>query len=480
MNHKKQLWLLLGSIAVFLAAFFMYAVDKQNFLYPIMLPFGLIVVYLLFFRVDILVYLLAFLTPLSIPLKEFGFAYSFDVTIPSEPIMIMLMLLLLCRILYDLSFEKELRTHPVTVAIALYFVWLLISCITSEMPIVSIKAVLSQMWFVCSSYFMVLYIMRNNFKNIVTFFTFHAIGIAIVVLYTTLRHFMMGFSKETGYWIMSPFYNDHTAYGAITGFMLPIVFFFIFLPDISKKMRILYIFLSGIIAAGLYLSFSRAAWLSVVGAAVVWFILKLKIKFKWILLTTLLMGCFFYFFADDIVYKMSKNEQNSSRNFSEQLQSITNISTDDSNLERLNRWVSAWGMIKDRPLVGWGPGTYQFQYAPYQKSEYETKISTSFGNGGSVHSEYFLSWSETGSIGLLTVLSMIVLILYYGVKTYKCQTNPMARWVGLAMLLALVTYFIHGIMNNFLDTDKLALPYWAAFAAIVGSSTFSEKKQNTV
>ena len=30
-----------------------------------------------------------------------------------------------------------------------------------------------------------------------------------------------------------------------------------------------------------------------------------------------------------------------------------------------------------------------------------------------------------------------------------------------------VTYFIHGTMNNFLDTDKLAVPVWSCAALIV-------------
>ena len=68
---------------------------------------------------------------------------------------------------------------------------------------------------------------------------------------------------------------------------------------------------------------------------------------------------------------MSRNSQDSSGKLVEHLQSISNISTDASNVERLNRWVSAFGMIKEKPLVGWGPGTYQFEYAPFQKGKYK-------------------------------------------------------------------------------------------------------------
>ena len=44
-----------------------------------------------------------------------------------------------------------------------------------------------------------------------------------------------------------------------------------------------------------------------------------------------------------------------------------------SNLERINRWQSAFRLFKERPILGWGPGAYQFVYAPYQKAKEKTQ-----------------------------------------------------------------------------------------------------------
>jgi hypothetical protein len=33
--------------------------------------------------------------------------------------------------------------------------------------------------------------------------------------------------------------------------------------------------------------------------------------------------------------------------------------------------------------------------------------------------------------------------------------------------LFLTTYFVHGILNNFMDTDKAAVPNWAMCAAFI-------------
>ncbi len=60
---------------------------------------------------------------------------------------------------------------------------------------------------------------------------------------------------------------------------------------------------------------------------------------------------------------------------------MTNISSDASNLERINRWDCAISMFKERPFFGYGPGTYMFQYAKYQLKKNRTIISTNVAFG---------------------------------------------------------------------------------------------------
>jgi hypothetical protein len=51
--------------------------------------------------------------------------------------------------------------------------------------------------------------------------------------------------------------------------------------------------------------------------------------------------------------------------------------------------VLASRMVAERPWFGFGPGTYVFQYSPFQKSDELTLISTFAGDLGDAHSEYF-------------------------------------------------------------------------------------------
>ncbi|MDR1345372.1 MAG: O-antigen ligase family protein [Bacteroidales bacterium] len=474
MKHNRYIFFAACFIFVALNC---YAITRELFIVSFV-SVGLALLYLLFFRVDLLMYLMAVVTPFSV-IMELGNG-SLRLSVPTEPVMILLTALFVCRIIYDLSFERKLWRHPISIAVCIYMLWMFITCLTSELPLVSFKFLLSKIWFVVSSYFMLIQLIKNDMRKGVLYFSLSAAALAIVVSITIVKHAMLGFSELSAHWIMSPFYNDHTAYGAIIALFLPFSIGFIFLPNNNWLNRLLFIGITLILLVGFYLSFSRAAWLSFVGAAGVWAVLKLRVKLSWLVVGIALVGAFFYYFTDDILYRMSRNEQDSSGNIVEHLQSITNIKTDASNVERLNRWVAAFDMIKERPVTGWGPGTYQFVYAPFQKSSYKTIITTDFGDGGNAHSEYIGPCAETGFVGLFTVLALLGLSLYYGIITYIRSSDKTNRLLSLCALLALVTYYIHGFLNNFLDTDKLSLPFWGCFAIILACNALNEKEKTNL
>lgn len=421
-------------------------------------------VYIVFFHADIALYLLAFSTPFSVIISSKNI--HLGLSLPSEGIMILLTLIFFARILYDLRINRAFLKHPLSIAILVYLGWMLITCLTSARPVISFKHFASQLWFITSCYWFFLQMVEDDLKNVVRYFNCYAVGLAIIVIITTYQHALSGFDEHYAHYVMSPFYNDHTAYGAALAFMLPLTVGFIFLPNNKIQHRVFYVVISLILLTGFYLSFSRAAWISLVAAIGVFVILKLRIKLSWLIGGGLVLGVLLFFYADDILYKMSRNSQDSSGNFVEHIQSMSNISTDASNMERINRWTAAFGMIKERPVFGWGPGTYQFEYAPFQIGYYRTIISTDFGDGGNAHSEYIGPCAESGVPGMLTVFAIVFLFLYYGITTYIYSEDKTLKIISLCMTLALISYYAHGVFNNFLDTDKLAVIVWSAMAVI--------------
>jgi hypothetical protein len=63
-----------------------------------------------------------------------------------------------------------------------------------------------------------------------------------------------------------------------------------------------------------------------------------------------------------------------------------------------------------------------------------------------------------------------------GVRVYRTAKDKQVANMALAFTLSLLTYYIHGVFNNFLDTDKLSVPFWAFTAVIVALDVYSEKK----
>ena len=354
-----------------------------------------------------------------------------------------------------------------------------VTTITSELPIVSLKFMLSKLWFIVPSFFLCS-IMFKKPKNIDLFIWLYIASLCIVCVYTIIHHAMFGFDGDSAHWVMTPFYNDHTAYGAALAIYLILALTYVFLPGIKKSRRILIIGIVALLSLALVLSNCRAAWLSVIAAFGVLVCVLLKIKFRWIATVVVVLVGLFLVFQNQIIDAMEKNNQDASGDFVENVQSITNISTDASNLERLNRWQSAFRLFNERPLFGWGPGTYQFVYAPYQMSKEKTIISTNAGDGGNAHSEYFGPLAEQGIIGSLLVLVLVIVTIYSGLKTYHRAKNKKAKILVLGATLAFISYFIHGLLNNFLDTDKLSVPVWGCAALIVAIDLFYADKEEFV
>ena len=238
-----------------------------------------IIAYLILFRVDLAMYLMAFTTPFSVGLDNDNI--QFDISLPAEVLMISITLLFLARICYDLHFKKKVLKHPITIAILCYLTWMFICCITSEIPLVSFKFWAAKIWFICSSFFMVIHLMDKDRSRWITFFNCYAIALGCIVLITTIKNAQVGFGEHSAHWIMNPYYNDHTAYGAVLALFLPMTIGLMFLPKTKPSMRLLYALLIVIYTTGICLSFCRAAWLSLAGALGIWCVVKLRIKFSW-------------------------------------------------------------------------------------------------------------------------------------------------------------------------------------------------------
>ena len=461
MSKKAKIaWLYVIS-ALFVAISLYLLVNKNNYLFfavPVVL--GILLLYI--FSLDKVMLLISFTIPLSVTLKEFE---QLAVSLPAEPLLAGVMILFIAKLLYEGNYDRKISHHPIAIVIYCIFLWMIVTTITSEMPLVSIKFIVSRLWFVIPSFFFCALLFKKP-KNIDRFIWLYIASLCIVVVYTTIIHAQHGFDNDSAHWVMSPFYNDHTAYGAALAIYLIFAITYAFIPGIKSRQKIFILAAVALLSLAMVLSSCRAAWVSLAASLGVLICVLLKIKFRWVFTTLVILVGLFFAFQHQIIDALEHNNQDASGDIVENIQSITNISTDASNLERFNRWHSAFRLFADRPVFGWGPGTYQFVYAPYQMSKDKTIISTNAGDGGNAHSEYIGPLAEQGFMGTILMLALVITVVYTGLKAYNKAKNKKAKVLVLGATLAFFGYFVHGFLNNFLDTDKLAVPVWSCAALI--------------
>lgn len=461
----KALPLLLGLLSVYFIIFF---IRKDQWHYALLIPAVLTFAYWFIFKLDVLFYILAFSVPISASLEMLRIynPLGFEVSLPSEPILIALLGVAGYKLIFYFDLFKDLLKHPIFKGILFYLLTLFFTTITSSMHVISLKFILSRLWLMLPCLIFGFIVFRDN-KNFYRFVALLSLGTSLVVTYSILNLASKGFDLQAAHFAMQPFYKDHTVYGASITLIAFLSFFQIGNKNISSQMRIFFIVTTAIIALGIVFSYTRASWVSIVAAVGVYVVMRLRIPFNLIAVSVVSLGLFLFSFSNEILDTLDNNSQDSSGNFSEHISSMSNISTDASNLERLNRWYCAISLWEEHPIVGSGPGTYQFLYAPYQKPGTRSIISTNDGDGGNAHSEFLGALSDSGIIGLLGIIVFLYVTLRYGIRLYYKIESITDKRIIMGILLALISYFIHGILNNYLDSDKCAVPIWTSVCMLI-------------
>ena len=474
---KNKKFIVYLSALIFVLTNALFVINNNYFFNA--LPFVLVIVFMALFSLDKLLYLIIFLTPLSISISELVPGVSNDISLPVEPLLFGVLLILIFKLIFEKSFDKRILYHPVSIAIYINLFWILITSLTSTMPIVSLKFFIARLWFLASYYFLAAHLFKDK-KNIYLYLWLYISSFLIVVAYTLFQHSKYGFfDQEAANFVVSPFLPDHTSYAAIMAMLIPFVIGILSLYRIPKIQKTWIFMALSILIVGLVFSYTRAAWVSLVGAFGIYLVMLFRIKFKIVFVTALAIISLFFAFQTQIFMLLERNEQESDDNFTSHIESMSNISTDASNLERLNRWSCAYRMFKDKPVFGFGPATYMFQYAPYQLSSEKTIISTNSGDVGNAHSEYLGPLSESGLFGALSILLVIILTSYTALKIYSDNPNYEIRLLAMVMFLGLVTYYLHGVLNNFLDLGKTSALFWGFTAIIVSLDiNYHKKKEN--
>lgn len=426
---------------------------------------------------------MAFLLPFSIeiPLSE-----NLKLFIPGEPLIVVALFTIGWEILYRPSLLRTLFSGESRWVIPL-MISLLLSLAFSSMKVVSLKFTLISISYLLVFFLwmkVLLKVQPQLFPRLVLLFSLSQL---IVVAWSVYQFVGYDFNRVTVKGIFRPFYKDHTIMGATSALLV-----MYWLLRIGKGRHLikksLFTLLGLIFLGSVLLSFSRAAFLSLVFALLVWIALQLHLRIKHLALMAITALVLAGIYRQPILEAMSSNKNlshDASASYFERLESSGNISTDLSNLERLNRWYAGIKMAREKPLAGFGPGTYQFQYIPFQSPRLMNRLTVKNywqipeNSGGTAHSEYILALSEMGILGFISLLALFGRWMWIA---FEKRGSDMRHASIRVAFVVLSTYLFHGAFNNFLNTDKFAFLFWgfAAWMAAHYELTSNKNSETTI
>ncbi len=421
--------------------------------------------------------LMVLLIPLSTNQKIFD--SEINILMPSEPIEAIIILAFVIKLLFGYKISKGLLMHPFFWVVIIGILIQFISTLNSTIPLVSIKTL-----FLKSCYIGVFFVLsadlylkqRINHIKVLKAYTFSILMVGIIIF---LKHLDYGLSKDISGSVTEPFYADHTIYSACLALILPfpvLAFLNAGRLQINFYQKFWIAFLAIVLLTFFFYTYCRAGWISFVISSFVVLAVHFGLRFKGLLFAIISVLVLMFMFQTEIAETIKQNKADSNAknaNIEQQTKSVTNITSDQSNAERLNRWSCAWRMFLDKPFFGHGPGTYQFEYLSYQKKSEMTRISVTSaynikkGKGGTAHSEYLLLLAENGLFSVLIYIFSIFMVMYYALKVFTNTNDEQNKIKIMIVFFGFCTYNLHAFFNNFLDTDKAALLYYTSIAAII-------------
>lgn len=194
---------------------------------------------------------------------------------------------------------------------------------------------------------------------------------------------------------------------------------------------------------GVFISWSRGAWLAFTIAVVVMlFALPRKM-----VQGVVLVGCFGLLFAllglvgrlpDLITTRVATVTQDLF--VLGDVRGVEITSANYANIERLAHWQAAVNMGREYPFFGVGAGNYQAAYDAFRLIDWDESL-------GHAHNYYLNVFAETGIIGLAAYLSLIMFVL---VAMWRLRSHPdqSVYYLSVGLAGSWVYLLIHSLTDN--------------------------------
>ncbi len=192
--------------------------------------------------------------------------------------------------------------------------------------------------------------------------------------------------------------------GGIMCMLLPVAMVILMDPRFEKKLKQAATFSVIGTLVGLVCNKSRGAWLTelVVVPIATFRYLKRNKKYTLIVLAV---------FLGILGFMLT------SPRYVKRIHSITNTTTNRSNVDRIRVWKSAKKMIQKHPVTGVGMERFREKYQKYRYKREKQNL-------GHAHNNFIHITAENGIVGLTGLLYLLFFYLHTSLRNYRKNNNP--------------------------------------------------------
>jgi O-antigen ligase len=437
-------------------------------------PFAILIFYTGWQNRNLFFLALIFSLPFSF---EYHFSASLGTDVPDELLMWMVSLIFFSSWIYaPKEITKKILQHPLLLLLLAVLGWTCLSVVFSSQPLLSIKFLLAKGWYIGAFVLAPLMIFKNK-QSIIAAAIALVSAMTGVMLIALIKHSGSGFSFITINEAVAPFFRNHVNYAAMLVCIIPVALACRHYSKNKNIRQFLSILLLLMITA-LFTSYSRGAWLALLaGCFTGWIIKRRKLVYCYAAAIVIVLAGLFWLKQDERYLQYSPDFTTTifHTNFNEHLVATYRLK-DVSTAERFYRWVAGVRMIKDNTSTGYGPGTFYSNYKPYTVPAYKTWVSNN-PEHSTIHNYFLLTAVEQGIPGLLLLLLLIGLMLYYAQHLYHRSKEGFYKTVAMTTGIILVMILVLNFLSDLIETDKIGSLFFLCLSLLIITDVNSSKME---
>jgi O-antigen ligase len=324
-----------------------------------------------------------------------------------------------------------------------FFIWSSITVINSLNISESLRT-LGEIFSLLVSFLFLIYFLSktNNLKNVLFYII---LGLITLEVFSILGPYLYELSQGTQTQ-RGQIYRGYTGNINILAYILLIKFPFLVYFQIIKKGYYKLNFLLTVLIVFIIFSIfaTRSAMLTTFFITLLIFCFIMFIK-KFHLKQTIrtLLKPLFLPLIIGLILNNLESSFSSSQSFQSRLSTLTEIQGDTSLSQRARYYKAAFESFLEKPIMGKGIGTWEFESIPYERLEMESYVVPYHA-----HNDYLELIAETGIIGVILYFGMIFFIFYHLLrKLLDSEADQDTKLLSIFLITSFCVYLIDSLFN---------------------------------